>query len=687
MRDYLLGSDVLGEEAAIGFSWSDLGKNVFGVVHTAGSVVLSAFGAGGVAQAITPGERDAGLLPDWADPETAARSKATRAAQAQAQAQAEADAKAKAKAQRDAELALLDQAAQARVAAAISRGGALTTRPTKNVIPVTVPSSFRLDSQGSTNMADVNTILGDLGLTDSTYLAGTDLIGAPAPKSIKAGAPRVLPGAGGAARRAGLSPHKLVMDKVKTVASSVKSVGSKGVSKATGFKPAQLKPAARAKVSAPSAKLSPKQSVATQRFNQANARAAMANQRLASVAKRAVDVANSLEAFRNKYKGTIDKFLKPGGRTSVQGIGALCGDLELDSLVVDTVLGVVPRFYVGDHRKFYVGEYGVWPQVPDPTNPGFLMDGTPDPGAGGAGGGTTPTGDGAAPGRLPPYDPNTDPDLVPMPVRGQPLDLHNLRTPASAPPPDAIWYDWTNNPYNTTSSSVGSANRMLEPDVRDGFAFNSKMNWFDAYRSGRSNHDESRGGDMGNPEGKGGDVAVNKQSAAYGWGPLVGNPQTQFAGLQMAANGQWFWYPENAPTWATQEADRILAAANQKISEAKRAQIDAYNAQVDADWAATQAAKAKQDAENALAESAAAQQLDIDSSRLLLQQQEQADALALRQQQIELDAYQQWLQANPDAIVAQPQDDGGGASDDGSGTPDGVNWGDLNPRDSEGAMR
>lgn len=50
----------------LGLSISDVGRNVFGGVHTAGKVLASAFGAGSLAQSVENLEAGAGLLPDWA---------------------------------------------------------------------------------------------------------------------------------------------------------------------------------------------------------------------------------------------------------------------------------------------------------------------------------------------------------------------------------------------------------------------------------------------------------------------------------------------------------------------------------------------------------------------------------------------------------------------------------------------
>lgn len=50
----------------LGVDWGEIGKHAAGGVHTAGKVVLSAFGAGSVASQLENLESKAGILPDWA---------------------------------------------------------------------------------------------------------------------------------------------------------------------------------------------------------------------------------------------------------------------------------------------------------------------------------------------------------------------------------------------------------------------------------------------------------------------------------------------------------------------------------------------------------------------------------------------------------------------------------------------
>ncbi len=57
----------------IGLDISSLGKNIFGGVHLAGKAVLNTFHAGGIADALTPLETSAGLLPSWAQDKVAVK--------------------------------------------------------------------------------------------------------------------------------------------------------------------------------------------------------------------------------------------------------------------------------------------------------------------------------------------------------------------------------------------------------------------------------------------------------------------------------------------------------------------------------------------------------------------------------------------------------------------------------------
>lgn len=158
-------------------------------------------------------------------------------------------------------------------------------------------------------------------------------------------------------------------------------------------------------------------------------------------------------------------------------------------------------------------------------------------------------------------------------------------------------------------------------------------------------------------------AAVSEQ---YGWGPLVSNAKNnpELAGLRWAKNeGKWFWLREDAPAWATKEADdaaALLAAQTQAAEDAAAAAEQARLDKIAADQAEAQAA---QDAANALAESAATSQQNVAQTQAaaadaLVQQQ-----LAAQQAQLDIEAqrlalqqeaaYAQWAASNPEAAYAQ----------------------------------
>lgn len=64
------------------YSWDDFGKDALGIVHTAGGIVLGAFGLGGVANTLGEIESKYDALPAWADPhageKAAAKARAER---------------------------------------------------------------------------------------------------------------------------------------------------------------------------------------------------------------------------------------------------------------------------------------------------------------------------------------------------------------------------------------------------------------------------------------------------------------------------------------------------------------------------------------------------------------------------------------------------------------------------------
>lgn len=473
--------------------------------------------------------------------------------------------------------------AQSRLAAIQARGAT----PSSVYTPVTpVVPSFDYAPVDVTMLGAPDDI--EMIHVSDTYIYGCDVLGAAGGK-----APPKKPGRSVAiSAPAGKSVHKLALARAGDAVKNAKAAGTHAIARSKQYKPG--KPIAvptgihgvmdtilGAVTGTPTYSLAQKRAVA--RFNGIVAKHGAAAKQAAAKGKKALDAAAKLETTRKAVAPKIQRVL-PRGSTVVLGADA------------------------------------------DPNNPGYLTDGTLDPNY--TGGSLT-----GFPGQTT-YDPTTDPNLTALgpipPTRGQPLNAAAIVAPYQAPPDNAIFYPYDSSPYNGTGGAIGSANYFKTRT--DGFWWNSNANWFDAYRGGKSNHDEGAGGDMGNPEGKGGDVATNALSLKYGWGPLMGAPDSRFAGLQMAANGQWFFMPDNAQTWATQDADQALQLLAQQIQAADQAAVDADNARIAQEALQAQENQAKQDAANALAQSAA----DTQSTIVQQQQAAQQSAMDLQQQQIDM---------------------------------------------------
>lgn len=181
-----------------------------------------------------------------------------------------------------------------------------------------------------------------------------------------------------------------------------------------------------------------------------------------------------------------------------------------------------------------------------------------------------------------------------------------------------------------------------------------------------------------------------EQAKKFGWGPLIGNPYNDFAGLRYdESTGQYFWLRDRAPEWVQRPMIDLLL--NQMVTDwvtAHTAAKTKYDDQVTQDFLDAQAITAenkrrfKEDSEIARAADLAAkaraesdlafQQQQAQAQAQLQQQQAQTDEAAyqqdvqqqqaqaqveLQQQQAETKAYEAWLQS-PQA--QQPQGDGGG---------------------------
>jgi len=199
--------------------------------------------------------------------------------------------------------------------------------------------------------------------------------------------------------------------------------------------------------------------------------------------------------------------------------------------------------------------------------------------------------------------------------------------------------------------------------------------------------------------------ASNKKTAPNGvsYGPLIGNPgMPDFKGMRVDAQGNMFWYPQEAPDWLTaplKQAAALTEAKQKKAEEdaEKQYQLEQQKQQRDA-----QAAQAAQDAANALAESQAASDARVaeqqsqaqqaaeaatqaqqetqaqgQAQQALIEQQQQetqqAAAEAAQEQQAQqilvqrAQRQEQLMQQNPDIELALLAQQAGLLEDDGSG--------------------
>jgi hypothetical protein len=135
------------------------------------------------------------------------------------------------------------------------------------------------------------------------------------------------------------------------------------------------------------------------------------------------------------------------------------------------------------------------------------------------------------------------------------------------------------------------------------------------------------------------------------FGPIIGNPAlADFNGIRMDAQGNLFWYPQEAPDWVTaplRQAAALTEAAEKKAAEDEKAQYALEQEKLRRDEAATQAAAG---AAAALAESAAVSEGKITATQETTKQMQESTAQAQQET-----AYQQTLveQAKGEAASEQ----------------------------------
>lgn len=464
--------------------------------------------------------------------------------------------------------------------------------------------------------------------------------------------------------------------------------------------------------------MTPTQKLAVARANEAARKAAALTKPLAAGALRLKAAAQALAKRLVTQKKIVGKMktghARPLGRPGARRPGparpatpakrlaapaargrALVGELLDDPVIGEDVAGMIREYYT---------EVGA---DPDPSNPGYLTDGSEDPAYGGdagAGDAGVPPGDAGLEGELAGEDPlDTGAELPPPPG----MDVYI---------PDAslvggIKYDGSKGTPDGFVLSYGLATRKtdqsIEPDTAQiegnehyGYVFgrydksdppNGGIGWGSNLAPGQWNHVHGRywlgRGGWWDPVSESEAFTSPTKRNKYGreYGPLVGNPAMQdFKSMRVDGKGVMFWFPQEAPDWLTFPIKQAAALSAQAAQKAK-AEADKAAAEAEAKARADEAAaKAAQDASNALAESAAAteqkvqearQQTEasqqmIEEQKLDVEQQRQAGELMLRQAQRE----EEYLRAHPEAL--RPPAPGEGEEEAGPGEEEAYDEGD-----------
>ncbi len=415
-----------------------------------------------------------------------------------------------------------------------------------------------------------------------------------------------------------------------TAAKAVKSaLNAMNAAKAKPKKPA-ISPAKRALIGAAlqqPQKLTPKQQQALAKQKAAATKAGQLAKAAALAGQKAKKTAIELAKKATDQKATAVRLRKKGA-TKIKGYAELGAALE----------------------EYYT-QIGA---VPDPLNPGYLDDGSPDPAYFG--------------------DASMAADDMSMPALDSGFEVP-MDTAAELPPPPDINTVYPNYetiggiPYNGEKGYpigyVGSLNYFTEKAQGKTGAF---TDWYGYIFGGDPNrpswpgddptkwvhvHGHHTGKDWWNNTDINDALTSIAKTAPNGvpYGPLVGNPaMPDFAGMRVDGQGRGYWLPQEAPDWITfplKQAAALTAKAEKEAAEAAAKADAAAMAKIQADNALAQA---QQDAANALAESQAAseqaiaqaqqetqmQQLDIDqvkADQAAMVMQQQADMQAMQQEQ------------------------------------------------------
>jgi hypothetical protein len=421
-------------------------------------------------------------------------------------------------------------------------------------------------------------------------------------------------------------------------------------------------------------KLTPKQQAAVQKHNSAVIKSTAATKKLAghvaaahksvgALAKAMIaqkKIATKLRPHPVTKTTAPARIAKPTVKPVVRGKAPV----RVGDYINDDVIGADVKAALNDY-------YTTIGADPDPNNPGYLTDGTPDPAYASMG---STDANGLSPGQSG-YDPTTDPSspqfgggaLADSPMdTGAPLppapDLSYQEQDGAAAggimyrgekgQPDGYCGSLGLMTKSTDSYTIGSTpgidgtdhfgyvwGKFHDNEVPNGIAFGDDL------KSGQWNHVRGRhsgAGDYWNGVALPEAVASNAKNSPQGkpYGPLVGNPgMPDFAHMRVDYGGNMFWYPQEAPDWVTFPLKQAAALTAQA---AAKAQADAAAAAAQAQATAQaqqQAAQAAQDAQNALAESAATSAANVQATQTAAQQAQDEEAanaqadLALVEQQ------------------------------------------------------
>ena len=447
--------------------------------------------------------------------------------------------------------------------------------------------------------------------------------------------------------------HNTATKAVNTVMKAVKVLGN-AKTMAVRAKPITAHIGAAVVAAAAKGKLTPKATAAVQKHDLAVQKANQANKVLAQHAVKTKQAVAELAKKMTAQKKIAVAMRAPAGKKTV--VGQMMTDPEIGCDVAQAVQDVIGQIVQG----------GV---PPDPANPGYLMDGNPDP-AYGAGGG---------------YDPSLDPSLG-MPSLGDPtLDPLGVDAGTDLPPVPDIGYQepdchavggivytgqkgypdgYAGSLGLMTRTTDDSANvpqtagidpidhfgyvwgKFWDKDGHGGIPFGNDL------QSGTWNHVRGRhalAGDWWNTVGPAEAIASNAKNSPQGrpYGPLVGNPNMpDFAQMRIDYGGNAFWYPQQAPDWVTFPLKQAAALTAQAAQAAAAAAAQANAAAMQAMQQQAAVAQAQQDAANALAESQAQSQAN---QAQLQAQGDQAATETQAQQQLIQQAQQQQAQAAQDA--------------------------------------